>query len=300
MPKTRKPRTIVAALALGAVITAVMATTAAAQTCGDANDNDAVTVTDGVQALRAAAGLPSSCEDGCDVDGSGTVTVSDGVNILRKAAGITINEVCDFTTQEANGLVNPSLAVFGGMTKIPGVGTASAFTAGAAGGADCDNDGTVERSQKPGQSSATFTDCEIGGALLDGTISRGVFGQGSVLAFDEFTITRVKTGKSLTFDGQLDLTDEQVGKRLDGTLTITSAERGTFALQFQRILLLGDGSVREGALVYDLANADGGNVARIQITFDEGDELPASVVLRNKQVRQFILDRSSRSLHPAS
>mgnify|MGYP003693732739 CR=1 FL=1 len=78
---------------------AVTATPPAAQTCGDANGNDDVTVTDGVQALRAAAGLSSSCEDGCDVDGSGTVSVTDGVNILRKAAGFAINEACDFTSR---------------------------------------------------------------------------------------------------------------------------------------------------------------------------------------------------------
>ena len=57
-------------------------------TTGDARTT--VTVTDGVQMLRAAAGLPSTCEmrDGadvyymasCDMNGDGHMTVSDAVN----------------------------------------------------------------------------------------------------------------------------------------------------------------------------------------------------------------------------
>lgn len=48
--------------------------------CGDADGNGDVTVTDGVQTLRAAAELPSTCTlPRCDVNGSGSITVSDGV-----------------------------------------------------------------------------------------------------------------------------------------------------------------------------------------------------------------------------
>jgi hypothetical protein len=62
-----------------------------AQVCGDADGNGAVTVTDGVQTLRSAAGLSTSCTLGrCDVDGNGAVTVTDGVNVLRVAAGLLV------------------------------------------------------------------------------------------------------------------------------------------------------------------------------------------------------------------
>ncbi len=68
---------------------------AAADTCGDADGSGAVSVTDGVQTLRAAAGLGSSCTPArCDLDGSGSVSVSDGVNVLRAAAGLTVNLAC--------------------------------------------------------------------------------------------------------------------------------------------------------------------------------------------------------------
>jgi hypothetical protein len=63
--------------------------------CGDADGNGTVSVTDGVQALRMAAGLTSTCTLArCDVDGNGEVTVSDGVNVLRRAAGLSGADAC--------------------------------------------------------------------------------------------------------------------------------------------------------------------------------------------------------------
>ena len=57
--------------------------------CGDPDATGTVTVSDGVQVLSAAAGLPSGCSElVCDVDNSGTVTVTDGVLVLRNAAGL--------------------------------------------------------------------------------------------------------------------------------------------------------------------------------------------------------------------
>jgi hypothetical protein len=63
--------------------------------CGDADGNGSVTVTDGVQVLRAAAELSSSCTlAACDVDGDGGIGVTDGVNVLRKAAGLAAADAC--------------------------------------------------------------------------------------------------------------------------------------------------------------------------------------------------------------
>lgn len=75
----------------------VLASTAQAQVCGDADGNGQVTVTDGVNVLRAAAGLSSGCAARaslCDVDGNATVTVTDGVNVLRSAAGLSASLNC--------------------------------------------------------------------------------------------------------------------------------------------------------------------------------------------------------------
>lgn len=62
---------------------------AAPDRCADANGDGAVTLSDGVQALRTAVGLRSTCNDfRCDVDGSGAITISDGIGILRRAADL--------------------------------------------------------------------------------------------------------------------------------------------------------------------------------------------------------------------
>ena len=63
--------------------------------CADADLSGAVTVSDGVQTLRAAAELPSACAPSrCDVDGNGTVSVTDGVAVLRIAAGLPVDTNC--------------------------------------------------------------------------------------------------------------------------------------------------------------------------------------------------------------
>jgi len=67
-----------------------------AVTCGDADGSGQVTVTDGVQTLRAAAGLSSPCTlSTCDTNGSGAITVTDGVAVLRGAAGLPLGGTCE-------------------------------------------------------------------------------------------------------------------------------------------------------------------------------------------------------------
>lgn len=63
--------------------------------CGDADGNGVRSVADGVNVLRAAAELSSSCVPAvCDVDGNGSVSVADGVNVLRAAAGLSATLTC--------------------------------------------------------------------------------------------------------------------------------------------------------------------------------------------------------------
>jgi hypothetical protein len=68
-------------------------------------------VTDGVQTLRQAAALPSTCPDRvCDADGQGQVTVSDGVAVLRAAAALPVKLTC------GTGISG----IFGGISKVLG------------------------------------------------------------------------------------------------------------------------------------------------------------------------------------
>jgi hypothetical protein len=288
-------------LVLGFLIAVATAAPAAAQICGDANGDGNVTVTDGVQALRAAAGLSSTCDAGCDVDGNGTVTVTDGVNILRKAAGLGIVEACDFTTAEANSVVNPSLSIFDAITKIPGVGTASVDEAATTAPKPCDNDGTIVTSvgTTGAASTVTFTNCQLKESVFNGVVGRVALGSGFGLSFQNFMITHLLTGKSITHNGQLTVTFADTGKIISGKLDNDSTARGMFSTEFERILIATDGSIVQGILIYDLTNATTPKVAMIRITFNATDEIPVTITFRNGQVRQFILDRTSRLLHPA-
>jgi hypothetical protein len=64
--------------------------------CGDADASGTITLSDGVNVLRTAAGLAGSCTTAavCDVDGSGEVGIGDGVNVLRRAAGLSAELAC--------------------------------------------------------------------------------------------------------------------------------------------------------------------------------------------------------------
>jgi hypothetical protein len=86
----RRMHTQVAVPALALTLLAVLLPTiGAAQVCGDPNGTGSITVTDGVQVLRAAAGLSSDCASGgCDVNADGETTVTDGVVVLRAAADL--------------------------------------------------------------------------------------------------------------------------------------------------------------------------------------------------------------------
>jgi CxxC motif-containing protein (DUF1111 family) len=85
---------LAAALLLGAAV-GLWTDRVQAELCGDADGSGSVSVTDGVRALRAAAGLPDACAPAvCDVDGNGSITVTDGVNVLRAAAGLEPTLAC--------------------------------------------------------------------------------------------------------------------------------------------------------------------------------------------------------------
>jgi hypothetical protein len=284
---------LLASAVLGSLL--LLAAPAAAQICGDADDDGEVNVADGVQALRAAADLSSLCGAACDLDASGDITVIDGVNILRKAADLSVVDGCDFTGEETNEVVNPALGFFDGLVKVPGIGGGSALVAGTP---ECDNDeGVAEIVDTPNTSAATFDNCMIGAVILDGTISRATLGQGVAVGFDGYRITRVANGRSFTYDGTLALSNEQLlGRRLNGTLQVTSSELGDLGVQFERILIVANGSARDGFLRYDLTDTTKGRIDRIQIEFTTGNELPVRVQLRNGTIRDFILDRRTRTV----
>lgn len=118
---------------VAAIVLACTAVHAGPIACGDADDSGTVTVTDGVQVLRFAAGLSSGCtsaSERCDVDGDGTIGVSDGVNVLRAAAGLA--NACQGTFEQCGGVAGVVCPPGEECEDIPGDGCDPA-----AGGVDC-------------------------------------------------------------------------------------------------------------------------------------------------------------------
>ena len=90
---TRPIRSLIGAVV---AIAALSVADAEAQLCGDADGDGRVEVSDGVNVLRTAAGLPSTCTNrACDPDGSGTTTVTDGVIVLRLVAALPVPGACE-------------------------------------------------------------------------------------------------------------------------------------------------------------------------------------------------------------
>jgi hypothetical protein len=151
-----------AMMVVGAGLLALgIATNVSAQVCGDADGSGAVTVTDGVQVLRAAADLSSDCtqrKNSCDVDGNGTVTVSDGVNVLRKAADLPVTDNCpggsgvDADVSAVLDVTVPLLTV--GLSAL---GEVSIGSASAAATEDCEDGG----SRTTSSSGVVFNACRV-------------------------------------------------------------------------------------------------------------------------------------------
>ncbi len=112
---------------IAAVLLALSPSVTLAQLCGDADGDGTVGINDGVQTLRSAAFLSSTCSANvCDVTGDGDVNLVDGINVLRAAASLSSQHVCP---SEVTGFVNgvegsdgtdSSLDI--GVAPVPGAG----------------------------------------------------------------------------------------------------------------------------------------------------------------------------------
>ncbi len=265
---------------------------ASAQVCGDADNNGQVSVTDGVQALRAAAGLPSSCTLGtCDVDGSSSITVTDGVNILRKAAALPITENCPGggTDAQIESLLQSSLPLFGEMTKI-GVGIGQ--SARAALEQQCDGGGSLFIDDQTGD--IEFFDCTLGTLNYDGFFS---FGANS-FEFD-ITFTDLTTGATESLSGSL--TQRQVGANftISGFFDLTS-DLGSFSVEFEELVTDQNGNFIGGSLAFSIEDAELPEVETIRMTFSPSNVAVVDVFLSDGSSLRFNFNLVTGELTPAS
>ncbi len=261
---------------------------ASAQICGDADGNGQVSVTDGVQALRAAAALSNTCTAArCDVDGNGSISVTDGVNILRKAAALPITENCPNTEAQIEELLGSTLPIFGEMTKI---GTVQGARAAAE--QVCDNGGLLVVDDETGD--FEFFDCTLGTFNYDGFFAFGP----NTFEFD-ITFTDVTTGASESLFGSLSA--RQVGDDfvVSGFFGLES-EFGAFAVEFDDLVTDPNGNFVGGSLAFAVENGELGEVEAIRLTFSTSPVALVDVLLTDGSELQFNFDTISGELTPVS
>ncbi len=263
-----------------------IATTAALAVCGDANGDGDVTVSDGVQALRAAAGLSSVCTEDCDVDGSGNVTITDGVNILRSAAGLTSVQNCPGEDDRVSSLIGHTLDIFGALVKVGAVGPTPAGSI-----SPCDNpDGGFQQTSD----GFVFDDCEFGEVSFTGFLGQG---DGS-LGFSNLQITR--RGDVLTLGGTLFLDNSGENPQLSGQLDAETPILGAYVITFEQVATDGQGNTVDGALDFDVSDADIENVVRVRVTLTGGTTLPVVVTFADDTTDNFTYDTDTGELTPAA
>ncbi len=276
------------ALLTAAVVTASMLAWSPAvhAVCGDVDASGTVTVTDGVQTLRAAAGLSSACTPAaCDVDGSGGVTVTDGVNVLRKAAGLSAPDACPGGT--GNGIaeaVDPVLPFFAfGLGFAADLAIASDRALPAVVDVDdCPAGGTRAKDFTGAVLRIEFNACRYGSPGLGHfEFSRRIlvnFAQ-SQIAFS-FTVTDRDSGRVVDFGGLFGFVPRSGGGfTADGTITLTTPQ-GDFTLVVEGLdvddeghVLAGGGSIADTSNNFALKRLDfqvtGPASASLTATFDD-------------------------------
>jgi hypothetical protein len=139
------------------LIATVWVPTLHAQLCGDASGDGRVTVSDGVDVLRAGAGLSTSCTTTiCDVDGNGAISVTDGVLVLRTAAelpaalscAIDARQLCLGAIRSGN-LTAAAVACGASAAADPNDATTAAMAEASAGVAEALTDPTLAAALMP-------------------------------------------------------------------------------------------------------------------------------------------------------
>lgn len=270
---------------------AILAADASAQTCGDADGNGVVTVTDGVQTLRAAASLGSTCTAAaCDIDGSGAITVTDGVNVLRKAAGLAITESCPGGSLDAQiqALLGTALPTFGFLTK-----GGAASLARAAFEQPCDNaGGFLIIDDQTG--AVSYDNCEIGGVRLEGFFA----GNANGAEFD-VTFTDLSTGDFETLAGNFSERAVGEGAVFSGRFAYDSSSFGGFDIGFDELAVSPSSEFFVGGVV-EFSVDDGllENVDTIRLIFNPTTIALVEVDLTGGGVVPFNYDLVSGDLTP--
>lgn len=280
---------------VAAVVLFTATATVAAETCGDPDASGSVTVTDGVQTLRAAAGLSSSCTNAtCDIDGNGTITVTDGVNVLRLAAGLSVTLGCPGGGVDAQvqNLLQSSLPIFGNLTKI---GTSSSASAADTQTEPCDNaDGSATITSNPTEIDFVFRNCDSGGLKADGSLIL----TSNALGFN-ITFTDLSTGESDFLNGTVSQATNGQTIFTSGSFTLADSKFGSFGITFDQLVLDPNTLLFVGgALEFDVQSGQLGAISRVALAFDPSNVAFVEVDLADGEMLPFNYDVASGVLTP--
>lgn len=290
MMNIRRQSFVAMMMALGLATAARPASAQIFKICGDVDDSKTVTVTDGVQVLRAAAELESECTpEICDADVSGTIGVSDGVIVLRKAAGLDITENCIPDDGRISLLLNylikstqPVVSeVLGTLVQHKNELLDHTFS--------CENgeDGTLDLTASDGQLDGSFTDCVIKSSMVNGDVENanraplftGVDvnapGSEDVITFtshNDFSLIGLNTTNGFKVSGVLDAEPSfggfDVGLYLVELRSVEFSSTGALLAGSMKLDFDADSNVtgiNEAVVVYD-----GSNLAHVIVTLSDG------------------------------
>lgn len=265
--------------------------------CGDVDDNGSVTVSDGVQVLRAAAGLSSDCTDAiCDIDVNGTIGVTDGVITLRKAAGLSIKQNCipdegninrqvEHLVQRTQPLVSEAI---GTIVLRRNEVIDNTF--------NCENgeDGTLDVTFD-GELTASFSDCQIESAIINGDVEDA--GDDPILALE---IADLRSEESISFEGVLLGVTTETGVKLSGNLdAVPSFDRfdtSDFLLVMNSLEVAPTGIPLAGSITLVL-NEDSAvpGVTRVRIIYDGSNLARVIVTFEDASVMSYKFDLNTRN-----
>jgi hypothetical protein len=231
---------------------------ATAQECGDADGSGTVSVSDGVQTLRAAAGLDSTCTAGvCDVDGSGAVTVTDGVSVLRKAAGLPITENCGGAAGQPATVLSELQPVFEyGLPFATGAPVSSCANA---------PEGEIDVETDETGTTTTFFGCQVddvalyGDVTVDATTLTFTFLEADTAGDEDFIAD---------YDGEIALGGGSGGRVLSGTIDVSTESASTMTMTLADVVVAA-GVLTGGTATVDLTESDLADAfTRLDLAFD--------------------------------
>lgn len=240
---------------------ATLASPLRAETCGDADGGGNVSVSDGVQVLRAAAGLDAQCPPvDCDVDGNGTVSVSDGVNVLRTAAGLDVTLRCsELSAQETQ--VFGALQKSSQVTRLVGLGLDAGGGGGAAAAATvaCPNGGTVT----PEAGGVAYEGCRVRSTICSGS---AIFADGELVP--DLECRDLAEDRLFSLTGSLIPSDTAKGRAITGSVSGMQGASSVFQFDYDALTLDEDSKGGRSAGQVDVGGSFfAGAFQQVQVSF---------------------------------